>query len=330
MKLMEGQNIELKEKIFEAIRKMIIATDGLVFEDMRSLEQELTFVEANKVFEQKGIPFTKMHMQTLGLLDMDGIYTNLALLLSDQCPHIIKAAIFRDETQNSFQSRKEFSGSLFKQLEDAYTYIDMANNLRSTFKGLSRIDKRDYPESAVREALLNSIVHRDYSIMANTLIKIYSNRIEYISYGGLMPNVDEKDILLGFSVCRNPKLANIFYRLDFIEAYGTGIPKITESYEQYAVKPEFISSPNVFKVVLPNTHTNDLPIKACEPQEVYGDYDEDNLVYTYISEHYGSSKSEIVAEYGFSDSKVVRILRRLLDAGKITRIGKGKNIRYKI
>ncbi|MBD5084809.1 MAG: ATP-binding protein, partial [Clostridiales bacterium] len=75
-----------------AIRKMIKETDGDSFEEMRSLEQELTFSAAEKIFKERDVAFDRPRMQTLGLLTADGIYSNLGLLLSDQCPSMIKTA----------------------------------------------------------------------------------------------------------------------------------------------------------------------------------------------------------------------------------------------
>jgi ATP-dependent DNA helicase RecG len=137
-----------------------------------------------------------------------------------------KAAVFEGSNQSVFKDRKEFSGSLFKQMGAVYDYIDFHNQTRSTFDKLRRIDTRDYPEVAVREALLNSLVHREYSFRASTLISIYNDRIEFTSIGGLVSGVTLNDVLMGISVCRNAKLANVFYRLELIEAYGTGMRKI--------------------------------------------------------------------------------------------------------
>ena len=107
-------------------------------------------------------------------------------------------------------------------MNDAYAFIDLHNQTRATFDQLRRIDVRDYPEVAVREALLNALVHRDYAFSASTLISIYTDRLEFTTIGGLPTGVSLADVLLGLSVCRNPKLANVFYRLELIEAYGTG------------------------------------------------------------------------------------------------------------
>ena len=155
-------------------------TDGDSFEEKRSLNQELTFEAAKKEFAIKDIAFEESQMRTLKLISKDMLYTNLALLLSDQCTHTIKVAAFTGVNQNEFRDRKEFGGSIFKQMTDVYDYIDFRNQTCARFDKLRRIDTRDYPEVAIREALFNSLVHRDYSFSASTLISIYSNRIEEI------------------------------------------------------------------------------------------------------------------------------------------------------
>ena len=80
----------------------------------------------------------------------------------------------------------------------------MHNKNRSSFQGLYRIDTRDYPEEALREALLNCCVHRDYAFSASTLVSIFEDRMEFVSVGGLVDGIALEDVLLGLSVCRNP------------------------------------------------------------------------------------------------------------------------------
>ena len=86
------------------------------------------------------------------------------------------------------------------------------------FDKLLRIDRRDYPEEALREALMNLLVHRDYAFHASGLISVYTDRIEFVSIGGLLPGILLEDVMAGVSVCRNQNLANVFYRLRLIEA----------------------------------------------------------------------------------------------------------------
>lgn len=98
-------------------------------------------------------------MRTLKLINQDGLYNNLALLLSDQCVHTIKAAVFQGTDQTIFKDRREFTGSLMQQMNEVYDFIDFRNQARATIEKLYRVDVRDYPEVAVREALMNLLVH---------------------------------------------------------------------------------------------------------------------------------------------------------------------------
>ncbi len=235
-----------------AILNMIRETAGDNYEEARSLNQQLTFVEAEKYFALKNISFGEQQKRTLKLIGEDKTYTNLALLLSDQCVHTIKFAVFDGTSKTTFKDRKEFSGSILKQLEDAYAYIDIFNHTYADFEGLNRIDRRDYPIGAIRETLLNAIVHREYGFSSSTLISIFDDRIEFVTIGGLVKGVTKSDIMLGVSVLRNRNLADVFYRLKLIEAYGIGMPKIHDCYADCDIKPVIEVSDNAFKITLPN------------------------------------------------------------------------------
>ena len=142
---------------------MIKETDGDNYEDMRSINQDLTFESAGIEFASRKVPFGVGQYKTLKLINADDMYTNLAHLISDQCVHTIKAAVFEGADKSVFKDREEFSGSILKQLNEVYQYISRYNRTRAEFSGLHRIDHKDYPEEALREALLNSLVHRDYA-----------------------------------------------------------------------------------------------------------------------------------------------------------------------
>lgn len=100
------------------IRNMIIETDGTSYEQMRSINQELTFLTVETEFKRRDLEFEIPQKKTLGIIDYDGIYTNLGLLLSDQCQHSIKAAVFKGKSKDEFLTRKEFTGPLFRQVEE--------------------------------------------------------------------------------------------------------------------------------------------------------------------------------------------------------------------
>ncbi len=311
-----------------AIRRMIKETDGDHFEEMRSLEQDLTFEAAKQEFSERNILFGPTQMKTLGIMSYDGVYTNLGLLLSDQCVHTIKAAVFEGITQNEFKDRKEFSGSLFQQMRDAYDYIDFRNQLHSTFHKLRRIDKRDYPEAAVREALLNLLVHREYSFRASTFISIYKDRIEFTSIGGLVSGITLKDVMMGISVCRNVKLANIFYCLELIEAYGTGMRKIMEAYSGTGKEPKIETSDNAFKVILPNlnVYEDQEEEAACRPA---GDILEETVI-ALAKKQSVFTRKDVEQVLGISQTTCGRLLRQMVEKGLIIQEGKSRNTHYRL
>ena len=306
-----------------AIRRMIKETDGDSFETMRSLEQQLTFKAAEEQFKKRNVPFDAAKMQTLGMVSQDGIYSNVALLLSDQCSHTIKAAAFSGTDKTTFQDRREFGGSLFQQMEEMYAYLDMRNQTKATFEGLYRRDTRDYPEEALREALLNSLVHRDYSFSASTLISVYDDRIEFVSVGGLPAGIALEDIMLGLSVCRNPKLAAIFYRLQLIEAYGTGMPKIIKAYAGTDLEPKIQVTNNAFKIILPNLNFLSKPVPVYEPPT-----EDEKRVLSLLATRESIVRSDVDRLLGVSQSTANRILKQMIEKYLISQEGTGKNTKY--
>ena len=307
-----------------AIRKMIKETDGDCFEDMRSLEQNLTFKAATVQFSKSNVPFDEAKMQTLGLVSHDGIYSNAAMLLSDQCSSTIKAATFSGTDKSDFQDRREFGGSLFQQMEEMYSYLDLRNRTRATFEGLYRNDVRDYPEEALREALLNSLVHRDYSFSASTLISVYDDRIEFVSVGGLLGGISLDDILLGLSVCRNPKLAAVFYRLKLIEAYGTGMPKIIKAYAGSGLEPKIEVTSNAFKITLPNRNT---VMKEINGPNTPRSNEERILSFAESNGHIVRSDVDVLLDV--SQATANRILKRMVADGLLYQDGSGRKTKYK-
>lgn len=313
-----------------AILNMIKETSGDCYEASRSLKQELTFEKTAKYFAKKGIDFGKAQMRTLKLIGSDNMCTNLGMLLSDQCVHTLKIAVFQGSQKTVFLDRRELTGSLLEQLEEAYSYIDLSNRTKAEFAGFERIDRRNYPAEAIREALLNAIVHRDYSIRASTLISIFDDRIEIVSIGGLVRGISYDDIMLGVSVLRNEHLANVFYRLKLIEAYGTGILKIRESYSDSGKKPKIEVSDNAFKITLPNLNfiseneeKNETLTKSV-PQK-----DRQDTIIALFDSHEVITRKDIEAALKVSQATAVLIIREMTASGKLIKESGGKYSRYR-
>lgn len=329
-----------------AILDMIRETGGDSYEGARALQQQLTFDRAGDFFGKRNVEFGPAQMRTLHLIGEDGTYTNLGFLLSDQCTHTIKIAMFEGSKKAVFRDRREFSGSLFGQLEEAISYIDRCNRTRAEFSGLDRVDMRDYPTDAVREALLNAVVHRDYSFNSPTLISIFEDRIELVTVGGLVRGISMDDVLLGVSVLRNEHLANVFYRLKLIEAYGTGILKITDCYEDYTDKPVFLATDHAFKITLPNTnyhrevrYTEDTSgirgTMAVREADYFGkrvyaapDFREEQIL-SMCRERGFVLRKDVETALAVSQPTAILVLRHMVDTGMLIKEGGGKNTRYR-
>jgi ATP-dependent DNA helicase RecG len=308
----------------EQIRQMIKNADGDTFEDLRSLEQDLTFSYCTEVFKEHKVEFGEDKYNVLGIHSRtQGLYTNLGLLLSDQCTHTIKVAVFADEQNTVFRDRKEFTGSVFEQMEETFAYLQLVNQNRSVIDGLTRTDYWDYPNDAVREALLNAITHRDYSFSGSIIINVNDKGIEFISIGGLLPGISQEDIRNGISQSRNQNLVNVFHRLNFIESYGTGIRRIFSLYEDSSVLPEITVTPNSFKITLPNLnavphqHANDSPITSQMRQ-----------LLDILSENPNTTDDEFQQLLNIKRTRFYNLTKQMVEAGLIQIVGRGNSKKY--
>lgn len=312
----------------EWIRQMIKDADGDVFEQMRAMQQSLTFDAAAQAFAQYGVAFGEDKFIALGLRNArDEQYTNLALLLSDQCQHTVKVAVFSDEARTVFNDAKEFGGSLFQQLNDTYAYLLLCNRTAATFEGLTRIETKDYPEEALREALLNAIVHRDYSFSGSIIINVSNAAMEFISIGGLVAGLSVEDIQSGISQPRNQKLAEVFHRLRLIESYGTGIRRLYKLYETCALKPRIEVTTNTFKLILPNMnhaasaqHETTTPHSAITPQM--------QRVLDYLAEHGTITEQGLQNLLGVKRTRAYVVAKQMSEAGLIESQGRGASKYY--
>lgn len=309
-----------------AILRMIRETGGDSYEEMRSLVQELSFEAAEKTFSQAGLPFGEAQRRTLGLMSEDGLYTNLALLLSDQNPHTIKAAVFEGSAKTVFKDRFEFEGSLLKQLDEVAAFIDRYNSTRSRIEGLRRVDERDYPPEAVREALLNAVVHRDYAFSGPALVSVFDDRIEFVTLGGLVKGITLSDLELGVSIVRNRGLANVFYRLGLIEAYGTGVPKIRECYAGSGCDAEIQVSDNAFKITLPKLGG----AAVAEPAGGPALTKQERMALELFQGGALVARRDIEEALSVGLTSANRLIKALEEKGLVEQVGQGRSTRYQL
>ena len=308
----------------EQIRRMIKDSDGDMFEEMRSMEQDLSFEAAASAFKKYGVEFSPEKYRALGIIQKNNeLFTNLALIISDQCAHTTKVAVFGDNSNTVFRDNREFGGSIFKQLEDTFNYLMLCNRTEVAFRGLERIEKQDYPEEALREALLNALVHRDYSFSGSIIINVNDVRMEFISLGGLLPGLSTDDIRIGISQPRNKNLAEMFHRLRLIESYGTGIRRIYKLYENCPAQPVIEVTSNAFKIVLPNMNAVTTATKKTSPATA-----QMQKVLDYITAHGQITDEEIQSLLGIKKTRAFNLVKNMRELGLVQTIGRGAEKRH--
>lgn len=206
-------------------------------------------------------------LKSLGLVNEEGYVTNAGLLLSDQnyikCSKIVCTrwkGIIKGNINEDAIDDKEYTGSIISQVENAINFVRNYTKKSWTIIEYKRVEKVEYPIQSIREAIINSVIHRDYLISGSEVhIDIFDDRLEITSPGGmydgtLVQNLNISNIL---SVRRNKIISDIFDRLGFMERRGSGITKIMSSYAGYTEKPEFISNTLMFKVIFPNIYNSE-------------------------------------------------------------------------
>ncbi len=241
---------------------MIMESKDYRFESDISEEQDLTFKYFIQICDENDIEHEERNLKSLGLLNKENKYTNLGLLLSDQSPIIVKFAKY-DKNLN-FLVKKEFKGSLLKclnlALENAANYNDVSAIIDNT--SWKRIETISYPGASLREAILNAFAHANYFIRSNIKIEFYEDKVKITNPGGIFQATLEQ-IFDGVQTYRNPGLVNILSKLQYIENFGTGIPRILHAYENSVRQPEFLPSESFFIIKMPNMNFDPIndPIK---------------------------------------------------------------------
>ena len=241
--------------------------DSLITNEKKS-DYSFTLLEAT-YRERTGNRFEPSDNVSFGLADKDGFLTNAGKLLTDQhtvynsrlfCTRwngLEKGSIFDDALDD-----KEYEGNLIYLLQSGCEFIRNNSKVRFEKKARYRVDKPDFADRAVTEALVNALIHRDYIILGSEIhIDMYDDRVEIVSPGGMFegPPIQECDIRSIRSVRRNPVIADLFHRMKYMERRGSGLKKIiseTEKLPGYTeqLKPDFFSSATDFRVVLKNVN----------------------------------------------------------------------------
>ena len=303
----------------ETVKQMIIKNSNLSFETSVSANQQLTFNYIKKSFEEINVDINNANIKrNLYLVNNEDKYTNLALLLSDQNPFSIKVATYESNNKTNFLDRKEFDGSLLEIYDKTLEYLKLNSATYGLIDKSIREDIEEYPEFVLREIILNSLIHRDYSTITSNIINVFKNEsIEFISYGSLYGNITIEDILAGLSTSRNPHLQFIFMRLKRVEAIGSGIRRVNSYYKNKNLEFGIKALPSSFVVKLPRITINNKYVE-----------DENKLIIEYLNKYGVISRKQAEQIIGKEKTTTATILNKMLENNLIEKIGNGPATKY--
>ena len=299
--------------------RLILDGKNIRFEELPCKDQELSFeVLHRKLKESIQIEtFNQDTLKTLNLYDNVNGFNNAAGVLADKNRFPGIDIVKFGENISIIQKRSTFENT---SVLDAYEKaIDVFRDYYryEVIQGADRKKMEKIPEAAFREAIANALIHRVWDVDSQIRVSMFDDRIEIVSPGGLPSGITAEEYLSGkLSDLRNRNLANVFYRLGFVETFGTGITRIKQLYEEGLIKPDFEVSENAIKIMLPIFEKN---ANLTEDEKT---------IYKILSKTMLKPISEIAPYVPFGKSKTTQLLKDMGQEGVITVKGKGRGTKY--
>lgn len=210
---------------------------------IRSPRQDLSFEQLRIYYEEAGFELGDKFAANLELLTDDGAYNYAAYLLADQNGSSVQVARYHGPDRVDLVENRDYGYcSLVKTCKQILDRLDTENRTLVRITPKSRITRRYWHPVALREAVINAIIHNDYTNEAVPKFEIFSDRIELTSSGSIPPGVEREEFFAGYSIPRNKVLMRVFKDLDMVEYLGSGMPRILKAYpkESYTFTTNFI------------------------------------------------------------------------------------------
>ncbi len=223
-----------------------------------------------------------------------------------------------------FTDKKEYNSDIFSVLQNTLAFIQNHINLRGEIKGLYRVDTYEIPTEALREALINALIHRDYTNFGRDIkVGIYDDIVNIVSPGSLPHNITLEDIENGRSETRNKILANLFKELELIEKWGTGINRIKKLCIEKGLKKPIFSEKNDFIDIQFPREIAKLETTQETTQETIKLTTKEKIL-NYIKTNKNITREELATLIGVSSNAIKQHLSNLKKDGVIQRIGSTK------
>lgn len=281
--------------------------------------RESKYLEYKENLTSNTEQLTKDILKTLELYSDQNGFNNAAALLADN-NHFKGIDIIRfGDSIDEIMERKTFENiSILSQMEQSIQMFHQYYRYEK-IEGMERKSVDKIPEKAFREAVANALVHRMWDIPASIKISMYPDKIEISSPGGLPAGLSEDEYLNGqISLLRNPIIGNVFFRLKYIEKFGTGIMRINYAYKNILVKPEYRIFSNSIRIILP-VIKSDYKLNEAEKRLI-------NI----LTDNGSMTRNEVEKAAEMEKSKTIRILNGLIDKNIIQKKGMGRATKYEL
>lgn len=303
---------ELKNETFEFFKKR--ATSSKRIDESILTEKNISILENLKLIEK---PYLKRASVLLFHPDPESYFTGA----------FIKIGYFQTDTELIFQD--EVKGNLFEQVEKTIEIL-FTKYIKAiiSYEGIHRVETYEYPKDAVREAILNALTHKDYSMGVPIQISVYEDKLMIWNYGQLPEDWTVENLMQKHSsIPYNPDIANAFFRAGHVESWGRGTIKIIEQCKEHGLqKPEFENNGKDFWVVFRKDIYNETSLKQLG-------INERQIKAVLYTKKNGKITNSIYQEVcDVSKATATRDLKELLEDKKLLeRIGDvGKGTAYKL
>lgn len=242
------------------IRLIYKKTDAVPFEEQANKDVGFRDISTEKIktfFAESGISVRNARPQdvlsSLNLAKKNAIKNAGVLFFAAkprdfilQCQMTLVA--FKGKDRIQIYDRMDIQDDLLAQFNEAVTFLQKHLNVRSEIIGVNRQDRYEIPLEALREAVANAIIHRDYSMRGTSLmVEVHENRVVISNPGGLPEGLDPRS-LTNISVRRNELIADIFARMDKVERMGTGIKRMRDAMKAWGLPYPKIESDLFFTI----------------------------------------------------------------------------------
>ena len=305
--------------------------------EIDSPRQELTFNQLKIYYEEHGLKLNDNFLQNLDLLTSEGKYNYNAFLLADENNVSIKLVKYLGTNKMDLVENQEYGyRCIITATQRILDRLDAENTVyaKIEYKGRKEVEMID--KAALKEAVINAVVHNDYSYGNSPIVELYSDRIEITSAGGLPQELSQEEFLEGVTAPRNKELIRVFKDVDLIENIGSGVLRILDAYDkscfkfmEHFLRVTFKYRENPFKYNSKNNVSADDTLNDTINGTLKLNKNEQQILDLIINNN-KITREEIATKTKLSDRTISRAIRHLQDEKVILREGSKKTGHWKI